>query len=98
MPFLWFGRSTPSAVATRLLDSPAVATPGPLAVRWGTLTLEPPRAGALGRARVDLDNVGTAAWRTLGRSEGVRLSYHWLDELGNPIVWDGIRTELAQTV
>jgi hypothetical protein len=75
-----------------------VATPGPLAVRWGTLTLEPPRAGALGRARVDLDNVGTAAWRTRGRSEGVRLSYHWLDELGNPIVWDGIRTELTQTV
>jgi hypothetical protein len=76
-----------------------VATPGPLAVQWGTLTLGlAPRAGAIFRARVTLDNAGTAAWRSRGPVEGVRLSYHWLDELGNPIVWDGIRTELGEPI
>jgi hypothetical protein len=43
------------------------------------------QAGALTRARVELENAGTAAWRDLN------VSYHWLDERGNPIVWDGIR-------
>ena len=46
----------------------------------------PARAPA--RRRVELENAGAAAWRTRG-GEGVQLSYHWLDELGNPIVWDG---------
>jgi hypothetical protein len=41
-----------------------------------------------------MENQGTAAWRP-GR---VKLSYHWLDEHGNPIVWDGLRTELPQPV
>jgi hypothetical protein len=59
---------------------------GPLAVRWHSLHVDPPEAGALGRARTVLENAGTAAWR------GLSLSYHWLDERGNPIVWDGIRT------
>ena len=35
---------------------------------------------------VTFENAGTAAWR------GLNLSYHWLDERGNPIHWDGIRT------
>jgi hypothetical protein len=65
---------------------------GPLAVRWLAWELEPPRAGARGSARVELENAGTAPWRPRG-GEGVRLSYHWLDERGNPIVWDGIRTD-----
>ena len=47
--------------------------------------LEPPQAGALTRARVALENAGTAAWRDLN------LSYHWLDDRGNPIIWDGLR-------
>jgi hypothetical protein len=59
---------------------------GPLAVRWHSLDVEPPEAGTLGRARAVVENAGSAAWR------GLSLSYHWLDERGNPIVWDGLRT------
>jgi hypothetical protein len=62
---------------------------GPLAVRWGDLTLDAPHAGAVGRARVELENAGTVSWR-----DGIRLAYHWLDERDNPIVWDGERTVL----
>jgi hypothetical protein len=62
---------------------------GPLAVRWGDWTLDEPHAGAVGRARVELENAGTVTWR-----DGIRLAYHWLDDRGNPIVWDGDRTPL----
>ncbi len=51
--------------------------------------LDEPRAGALGGARVEIENAGTAGW-----GGDVTCSYHWLDALGNPIVWDGIRTPL----
>ena len=61
---------------------------GPLAVRWLAYEVAPPRAGALGEARLQLENAGRAPW------QDVRLGYHWLDELGNPIVWDGLRTGL----
>ena len=64
---------------------------GPLAVRWGEWTLDDPHAGAVGRARVELENAGTVAWR-----DGIRLAYHWLDDRGNPIVWDGERTPLPE--
>ncbi len=59
---------------------------GPLGVRWLAYELDPPRAGALGRARVELENAGGAAWRDLF------VAYHWLDDLGNAIRWDGLRT------
>ena len=55
--------------------------------------LDEPRAGALGRACVEVENVGTATWR-----DDVACSYHWLDGLGNPIVWDGVRTPLPAPV
>ena len=55
--------------------------------------LDEPRAGALGAARVEIENAGTATWR-----EDVACSYHWLDALGNAIVWDGIRTQLPAPV
>jgi hypothetical protein len=71
---------------------------GPLAVRWQGLELGPVRAGAVGAAVVRLENAGSAAWRTEDDRTGVLLSYHWLDERGNPIVWDGIRTALERTV
>ena len=58
---------------------------GPLAVRWHAYELDGVQAGTLSRARVELENAGTAAWRDLNAS------YHWLDDRGNPIVWDGIR-------
>jgi hypothetical protein len=43
------------------------------------------QAGALASAHVVVENAGGAAWRDLN------ISYHWLDDRGNPIVWDGIR-------
>jgi hypothetical protein len=38
-------------------------------------------------------NAGAATW-----SADIAASYHWLDERGNAIVWDGIRTPLPRTV
>lgn len=68
-------------------DVPAHEVPaGPLGVRWLAYELDPPQAGALGRARVRLENAGTASWQEL------LAAYHWLDGLGNAIVWDGLRT------
>jgi hypothetical protein len=62
---------------------------GPLAVRWGEWELGEARAGTASTARVTLENAGTVPWR-----DGIVLSYHWLDDRGNPIVWDGLRTAL----
>ena len=70
---------------------------GPLAVRWLAYEIGPVRAGATGNARVALENAGSATWRSRGRT-GVRLAYHWLDPLGNAIVWDGTRAALPQPV
>jgi hypothetical protein len=70
---------------------------GPLAVRWEAYELEEQRSGVATRARIRLENAGTAPWRSRGR-EGVQLAYHWLDPLGNPIVWDGTRTALPDVV
>lgn len=54
-------------------------------MRWHVYELGPVQAGAVTLAHVLLENVGTASWRDLN------VSYHWLDDRGNPIVWDGIR-------
>jgi len=70
---------------------------GPLAVRWLAYELDEPRAGVRGKARVILENAGSAAWRSRGK-EGVQFTYHWLDPLGNPIVWDGVRTAFPRVV
>ena len=70
---------------------------GPLAVRWLGYALDEQRAGVSSRARIRLANAGSASWRSSGR-EGVQLSYHWLDPLGNPIVWDGPRTSFDAAV
>ena len=64
---------------------------GPLAVRWLAYELPLLKAGAWHTCRVQLANAGSAAWREL------KLAYHWLDDRGNPIVWDGRRTEIAAT-
>lgn len=70
---------------------------GPLAVRWLAYELGSPRAGVAGRVLLRLENAGSAPWRSRGK-EGLQLSYHWLDPLGNPIVWDGSRTPFPRTV
>ena len=70
---------------------------GPLAVRWLAYEIEEQRAGVATHARVKLENAGSAPWRSRGR-EGVQLAYHWLDPLGNAIVWDGTRAALPHAV
>ncbi|MGH2378987.1 MAG: SpoIID/LytB domain-containing protein, partial [Candidatus Limnocylindria bacterium] len=42
-------------------------------------------------------NSGSAAW-TSGGDSPVNLSYHWHDEAGNTVVWDGVRTALPSDV
>jgi hypothetical protein len=70
---------------------------GPLAVRWLGYELSELRAGVAAPARVALRNEGTATWRSR-RESGVQLSYHWLDDRGNAIVWDGPRVRLERPV
>jgi hypothetical protein len=71
---------------------------GPLVARWRTLVRAPVEAGSLQWATIEVDNAGTAPWRTRGDAEGLFVAYHWLDERGNPIVWDGTRTPLARAI
>jgi hypothetical protein len=70
---------------------------GPLAVRWLAYALPELRAGTSGKARLRLQNAGSATWRSRAAA-GVQLSYHWLDDRGNAIVWDGPRTAFARPV
>jgi hypothetical protein len=67
--------------------------PGPLVADWISWSVNDVRAGALTVASVEVENAGTATWR-----EDVAASYHWLDPLGNPIVWDGLRSPLPGPV
>jgi hypothetical protein len=60
---------------------------GPLAVSWGEAPEVQPRAGTRSQVRLVLENAGSAPWRN-----GTFVAYHWLDDRGNPIVWDGVRT------
>jgi hypothetical protein len=75
-----------------------VSGSGPLVVRWHALELEPVEAGARRFATIEAENAGTAPWRTRGDEDGLFLAYHWLDERGNAIVWDGERTALERAV
>ena len=70
---------------------------GPLAVRWLGYELPELRAGSEAPARVAFRNDGTATWRSRGES-GVQLSYHWLDDRGNAIIWDGPRVAFERPV
>jgi hypothetical protein len=69
---------------------------GPLAVRWLGYELPPLVAGVGTAARIGLENAGSATWRSSPGGNGVQLSFHWLDSLANPIVWDGPRTALPR--
>ena len=66
---------------------------GPLVPRWRALDRGPIEAGSLQDVTIEVENAGSAPWR-----ERLLLSYHWLDERGNPIVWDGRRTPLVREV
>src|SRR3989442_11819937 len=71
---------------------------GPLVARWRTLERAPVEAGTLQQATVEVENAGSATWRTRGVDEGLFLAFHWLDDRGNAIVWDGTRTPLEREV
>jgi hypothetical protein len=71
---------------------------GPLVARWRAAAHEPVQAGTLFTVHAEVENAGSAPWRTRGHEDGLFLSYHWLDERDNPIVWDGRRTELEHVV
>jgi hypothetical protein len=72
--------------------------PGPLVPRWRAVEHGPIEAGVRAEARVEVENAGTAPWRTRGPEAGLFLAFHWLDERGNAIVWDGERTALHDVV
>ncbi|HWG54972.1 MAG TPA: hypothetical protein VNT58_00465 [Gaiellaceae bacterium] len=71
---------------------------GPYAVRWLGIELPVFRAGTTSTLRVRLRNEGSARWRSRGTTAGVQACYHWLDPLGNAIVWDGIRHPFERVV
>jgi hypothetical protein len=70
---------------------------GPLAARWLWYELPPLRAGVTAHGRAELENAGSAAWIP-GPEEQISISYHWLDSLGNPIVWGGIFSPVQRAV
>jgi hypothetical protein len=76
---------------------PRAVAAGPLAARWLWYELPPLRAGATVHGRAELENAGTASWIP-GREEQISVSYHWLDPLGNPIVWAGIFSPVQRPV
>jgi hypothetical protein len=61
---------------------------GPLAVRWHAYALPTQRAGSVSFGRVELENAGSATWRSRPGTD-IHLSYHWLDLRGNVITWAG---------
>jgi hypothetical protein len=66
-------------------------------VRWLAHDLPQQRAGSTSVGRVELENAGTAAWRSRPGTD-VHLSYHWLDLRGNVIVWAGAFILLPERV
>src|SRR5260370_33359981 len=66
---------------------------GPLAVRWRAWQLlRPARAGTATEVDLVFENAGSVEWRT------IEVSYHWLDDRGNAIVWGEIWTPLSRSV
>ena len=78
-------------------DPPHDVPSGPYAVRWHGYELPTFRAGTPATVPVDLENAGSATWRSL-HGAGVYLSYHWLDLRGNAIVWAGAFIPLPRPV
>jgi hypothetical protein len=62
-------------------------------VRFRAYELLALRAGTETIATVVIENAGAGTLQPHGAGH-LQLSYHWLDPLGNPIVWDGLRTAL----
>ena len=73
---------------------PHAVPPGPLGVRWIASEVPELRAGVVASATIELENAGTVAWNQRADAGTVYLSHHWLDPLGNAIVWEGHRTPM----
>jgi hypothetical protein len=69
----------------------------PYAVRFGNVPIFTYIAGGTHTVDVPLTNSGTTTWNA-GGSNPVRLSYHWHDNAGRLLVWDGERTALPADV
>ncbi|MCA9694207.1 MAG: sulfatase-like hydrolase/transferase, partial [Myxococcales bacterium] len=71
---------------------------GPPALAWEPASIDAPFALTVSRTEsvtVTLKNTGTAPWSS---ESGDHLSYHWLDEAGDVVVFDGLRTPLPEVV
>ena len=66
-------------------------------MRWHAYELPEFRAGAKSIFIVELENAGSAPWHSQP-GVGVHLAYHWLDLLGNAIVWAGAFIKLPDVV
>jgi hypothetical protein len=66
-------------------------------VRWHAYELPEFRAGEKAQVVVEMENAGSATWRSLPGA-GIFLSYHWLDLRGNAIVWAGTFVVLPHPV
>ena len=57
-------------------------------------------AGAEYRVMASVKNTGFQTWRANDTADGgaVRISYHWLSDGGEVVVWDGLRTALTDDV
>jgi phosphoglycerol transferase MdoB-like AlkP superfamily enzyme len=96
-----FGRHTRFVAAVFLVVS-GVAT-GAAGLQTPTLDLEildqevPPvvESGGAYSVSVVVTNNGTVSWFS---DDGFFLSYHWLNEAGDAVVWDGLRTAFETPV
>ena len=76
----------------------SVAVISPYQATFGAVTAPSPFiAGGSYAVAVPITNAGTATWNASGANP-VQLSYHWLDQAGNGVVWDGVRTPLGTDV
>ncbi|HET8568894.1 MAG TPA: SpoIID/LytB domain-containing protein [Candidatus Limnocylindria bacterium] len=85
------------AAALALAES---ASASPAAILGATYAAAPPASAAAGATLtvpVTLTNTGNEAW-TAGGPNPVNLTYHWYDERGAILVWEGVRTPLGADV
>ncbi|HLZ47942.1 MAG TPA: hypothetical protein VKR80_04760, partial [Candidatus Limnocylindria bacterium] len=88
------------AVVAALLFTSLAALAAPSASLFASYQFAPPASAGAGttlQLPVTLTNSGTDTWNAAGPNP-VNLSYHWLDAIGKPIVWDGARTPLGSDV
>jgi hypothetical protein len=55
----------------------------------------------MGEFRVKIENLSRFNWPGAESPDGtfnLYLSYHWLDEHGQPVCWDGVRTKLGRDI